>query len=45
MRKAAIKMQDELAGWLKEDENGYHFQYRCRKNNLQAKYYSHFLMD
>ncbi len=27
MRKAAIKMQDELAGWLKEDENGYHFQY------------------
>lgn len=27
MRKAEIKMHDELVGWLKEDENGYHFQY------------------
>jgi serine/threonine-protein kinase HipA len=27
MRRAEIKMHNELAGWLKEDENGYHFQY------------------
>ena len=27
MRKAEIKMHNELAGWLSEDENGYHFQY------------------
>lgn len=27
MRKAEIKMSNELAGWLQEDENGYHFQY------------------
>lgn len=27
MRKAEIKMHDQLAGWLSEDENGYHFQY------------------
>ncbi len=26
-RKAEIKMNDELAGWLSQDENGYHFQY------------------
>jgi len=27
MRKAEIKFQDQTAGWLTEDENGYHFQY------------------
>ncbi|MBK9270820.1 MAG: HipA N-terminal domain-containing protein [Saprospiraceae bacterium] len=27
MRRAEIKMHNDLAGWLKEDENGYHFQY------------------
>ena len=27
MRKAAIKMHDKLAGWLTQDENGYHFVY------------------
>jgi serine/threonine-protein kinase HipA len=27
MRKAEIKMHGELTGWLREDENGYHFQY------------------
>lgn len=27
MRKAEIKMHHELAGWLSQDENGYHFQY------------------
>lgn len=27
MRKAEIKMHNELAGWLSQDENGYHFQY------------------
>lgn len=27
MRKAEIKIHHDLAGWLSEDENGYHFQY------------------
>jgi len=27
MRKAEIKLHNELAGWLIQDENGYHFQY------------------
>lgn len=27
MRRAEIKVHNELAGWLNEDENGYHFQY------------------
>lgn len=27
MRKAEIKMHDLTAGWLTEDENGYHFVY------------------
>ncbi|MBK8566127.1 MAG: HipA N-terminal domain-containing protein [Saprospiraceae bacterium] len=27
MRKAAIKIEDQLAGWLTEDEQGYHFVY------------------
>lgn len=27
MRKAAIKIEDQLAGWLTEDELGYHFVY------------------
>ena len=27
MRKAEIKMHNDLAGWLSQDENGYHFQY------------------
>ena len=27
MRKAAIKMDALLAGWLAQDENGYHFVY------------------
>ena len=27
IRKAEIKMHNELAGWLSHDENGYHFQY------------------
>jgi serine/threonine-protein kinase HipA len=27
MRKAEIKMHNALAGYLIEDENGYHFQY------------------
>lgn len=25
MRKAAIKIKDQLAGWLIQDESGYHF--------------------
>ncbi len=27
MRKAAIKFEDQLAGWLTQDEHGYHFVY------------------
>jgi serine/threonine-protein kinase HipA len=27
MRKAEIKMHDSTAGWLTQDENGYHFAY------------------
>ena len=27
MRKAAIKIEDRLAGWLTQDEQGYHFEY------------------
>ena len=27
MRKAEIKIHDKTAGWLVEDENGYHFKY------------------
>jgi serine/threonine-protein kinase HipA len=27
MRKAEIKFGDETAGWLTQDENGYHFWY------------------
>lgn len=27
MRKATIKMYDQLAGWLTQDETGYHFEY------------------
>ncbi|MCK9627639.1 MAG: HipA N-terminal domain-containing protein [Bacteroidales bacterium] len=27
MRKAIIKMDTQVAGWLTQDENGYHFKY------------------
>jgi serine/threonine-protein kinase HipA len=27
MRKAAIKIEDQLSGWLTQDEQGYHFVY------------------
>jgi len=27
MRKAEIKIHDQTAGWLSQDENGYHFIY------------------
>jgi serine/threonine-protein kinase HipA len=27
MRKAEIKFHDRIAGWLTQDENGYHFVY------------------
>lgn len=27
IRRAEIKMHNELTGWLSQDENGYHFQY------------------
>ncbi len=27
MKKAAIKIENKIAGWLSENENGYHFTY------------------
>jgi serine/threonine-protein kinase HipA len=27
MRKALVKMDSQIAGWLTQDENGYHFEY------------------
>jgi serine/threonine-protein kinase HipA len=27
MRKAAIKIEEQIAGWLIQDEQGYHFEY------------------
>lgn len=27
MRKAAIKIEDQIAGWLIQDDQGYHFEY------------------
>ena len=27
MRKAAVKIEDQLAGWITQDEQGYHFVY------------------
>jgi len=27
VRKAAIKIEDQLAGWLSQDEHGYHYVY------------------
>ena len=27
MRKAEIKINDQTAGWITEDENGYHYSY------------------
>ena len=27
MRRAAIKVEDQLAGWLTQDDKGYHFVY------------------
>lgn len=32
MRKAAIKLEDQIAGWLTQDDQGYHFVY----NNAYA---------
>jgi len=27
MRKAEIRIHDKTAGWLTQDEDGYHFEY------------------
>jgi hypothetical protein len=27
MRKAIIEIDTQLAGWLTQDDNGYHFEY------------------
>lgn len=35
MRKAAIKLEDRLAGWLTQDDNGYEFQYNPDYVSLQ----------
>jgi serine/threonine-protein kinase HipA len=36
MRKAEIKIQDTTAGWLTQDENGYHFVYDANYLNSKA---------
>lgn len=36
MRKAEIKWHDKTAGWLTEDENGYHFVYTKEFLDLKA---------
>ncbi len=36
MRRAEIKMHDQTAGWLTQDENGYHFQYAQSYLNLKG---------
>lgn len=36
MRKAEIKMHDITAGWLTEDEYGYHFSYDENYLNLEG---------
>ena len=34
MRKAEIKIHDRTAGWLSQDEDGYHYTYDARYLNL-----------
>lgn len=34
MRKAEIRIHDHIAGWLSQDENGYHFVYDANYLNL-----------
>ena len=36
MRKAEIRMYDRFAGWLSQDENGYHFAYDAGYLGLTA---------
>jgi len=36
MRRAAIKINDQIAGWLTQDEQGYRFEYE--KTYLQKPY-------
>ena len=37
MRKAEIRIHDTTAGWLTQDENGYHFEYDVKfLNNKKA---------
>ena len=36
MRKAEIKIYDKTAGWLVEDENGYHFNYDSSYMNSKS---------
>lgn len=38
MRKAEIKIYDTTAGWLVEDENGYHFNYDSSYLNSSNPY-------
>ena len=44
MRKAEIKIYDTTAGWLVEDENGYHFNYDSSNEfiDLAAASYNNF---
>jgi len=35
MRKAAIKMDKQLAGWLTQDEYGYHFARQRKRDHIK----------
>ncbi len=38
MRKAVVKMDSQVAGWLTQDDNGYHFEYaQDYLNKIDAK--------
>jgi serine/threonine-protein kinase HipA len=38
MRKAIIKIDTQMAGWLTQDDKGYHFQYaKAYLNQIDAK--------
>lgn len=32
MRKAIIKIDSQIAGWLTQDDEGYHFEYEIQLN-------------
>ena len=44
MKKTEIKIQNETAGWLTQDENGYHFVYdEAYIQKLQCRAYKSYV--